>query len=169
MKAVAVVAHPDDCVIFARPFMLTHPEYTWTIVYLTHTRTDIRCLEMQAYWAKQGIETLFLEFEDEWDSVVMGNLGFDADAAESAILKAIQEYDLVLTHGPWGEYGHPHHLFVHRVIKHTDKSKVYFASSELANIEYTLNTDVDLDQLPLHRNIIEQMPGRNTGRYYMVE
>ena len=157
MKAVAVVAHPDDCVIFARPFILNHPEYTWTIVYLTHTQTDDRSLEMQAYWANQHIETLFLEFDDEWDSVVMGDLGFDANTAELAILKAIQEYDLVLTHGPWGEYGHPHHLFVHQVIKKTDKSKVYFASNQLANIVYTLDTDIDLDQLPLHRNILEQI------------
>ena len=36
MKAVALVAHPDDCIIYASAYMDAHPEYSWTIVYLTH-------------------------------------------------------------------------------------------------------------------------------------
>ena len=31
IKALCVVAHPDDCVIFAKPFIDTHKQYDWNI------------------------------------------------------------------------------------------------------------------------------------------
>ena len=60
LKALCVVAHPDDCVIFAWPFIEAHPEFEWTIVYLTYTFFDSRAKEIQSYWDKRGITTTFL-------------------------------------------------------------------------------------------------------------
>jgi LmbE family N-acetylglucosaminyl deacetylase len=37
MKALCLVAHPDDCVIFAYSYIYNHPEHNWTIGYLTYT------------------------------------------------------------------------------------------------------------------------------------
>jgi len=37
MKALCLVAHPDDCVIFAYSYIYNHPEMSWTICYLTYT------------------------------------------------------------------------------------------------------------------------------------
>ena len=78
MRAVALVAHPDDCVIFAWPFIEAHPEFEWTIVYLTYTFSDPRAREISAYWAKRGIVVSFLGMKDDWQYVKNKELGFDS-------------------------------------------------------------------------------------------
>ena len=60
MRAVALVAHPDDCVIFAWPFMEAHPEFTWEIVYMTYRPKDARAREVTEYWNRRNIATFFL-------------------------------------------------------------------------------------------------------------
>ena len=66
MKALCLVAHPDDCVIFAYSFIHNHPEHEWTIGYLTYTAQDPRGQELSAFWKQRGIECVFLGFEDHW-------------------------------------------------------------------------------------------------------
>ena len=41
-NAGMIVAHPDDCVIFALSYIYNHPEHKWTIGYLTYTAQDPR-------------------------------------------------------------------------------------------------------------------------------
>ena len=75
MRAACLVAHPDDCAIFAWPFMEAHPEFEWTNVYLTYTDWDPRAQEAAKFWADKNIPTVFLGFLDEWESVKDGKLG----------------------------------------------------------------------------------------------
>jgi len=37
--------------------------------------------------------------------------------------KQLDDIDLVITHNPWGEYGHPHHVIIHRVVTKIAKAK----------------------------------------------
>ena len=66
MKALCLVAHPDDCVIFAYSYIHNHSEHDWTIAYLTYTESEPRAAEMSAFWRQRGIDTIFLGFEDHW-------------------------------------------------------------------------------------------------------
>ena len=168
MRAVALVAHPDDCVIFAWPFIEAHPEFEWTIIYLTYTFFDERAKEVTAYWGKRNIPVTFLGMRDDWQYVKNEELGFDADIASKDIINAASKYDLILTHYEDGDYGHIHHKFVNTVANQIGKPKVYFASTFNYNTEYVVKEEVAVSELPLHQEVIEGFTDRNTGRYIVT-
>ena len=103
---MALVAHPDDCVIFAYSFMHHHSDLDWTVCYLTYTEQDARGREFADFWSRRNIKTKFLGFTDSWDHVKNGTLGFDSEQATKAIKQIIKDQDLILTHNHLGDYGH---------------------------------------------------------------
>lgn len=150
-----MVAHPDDCVIFAYSFMHHYQELDWTVCYLTRTDQDPRGKELAKFWDSRGVATQFLGFTDSWEFVKNGNLGFDAVEAQVAIQQAIQGQDLILTHSHKGDYGHLHHKFVSDVVCNQHHHVVTFAGVNQGNVKYTIDSDVySLDELPLHREVI---------------
>ena len=168
MRAVALVAHPDDCVIFAWPFIEAHPEFIWEIVYLTYRPNDPRAQELTAYWTKRNIPVSFLGQRDDWNYVQKGELGFNPNVATEALLDAVIPFDLILTHFEDGDYGHPHHMFVSAVAKQIGIPKVYFASTFNYNKEYVVVEPVVTEELPLHKEVIEGFQDRNRGRYIVT-
>ena len=85
MKALCLVAHPDDCVIFAYSFMHNHPELHWTICYLTYTEQDPRGAELAEFWSRRRIPTQFLGYVDDYRDIENCRLSFDAGEAHQAI------------------------------------------------------------------------------------
>lgn len=171
MKAIAAVAHPDDCVIFAWPFIEAHSEFDWTIVYLTYKCTDPRGNEIRTYWEKRKIKTHFLGFHDDYEDQLTKRLNFwyGMDAAVSMRLSCMGA-DLILTHNEDGDYGHIHHKFVNNAVNGLIHiPKVYFASTFNYNTKYVVNTPVDTTELPLHREVVEGFQDRNTGLYIITE
>jgi LmbE family N-acetylglucosaminyl deacetylase len=166
MKAQVLVAHPDDCVIFARPFVDAHPDYEWSMVYLTYDYDDIRSMEISRYWNARNIPTKFLGFIDDYTDIARDEISFSTELAESAIKHAV-DADMILTHFEDGDYGHIHHKFVNTVANKIDIPKVYFASTFNYTDEY-VTTPLDLDQFPLHRTVIEGFKDRDTGRYIIT-
>jgi hypothetical protein len=153
LKAIAVVAHPDDCVIFAYSFIYNHPDLDWTILYLTYTHWDQRGRELSEFWNQRGISTVFLGYIDDWHDIENKKISFDTDQAQKEIQDIIKHFDLVLTHGARGEYGHLHHVFVNRCCS-AHPNVITFADPS-QGIQYTIPTGVyNLDQLPHHRDII---------------
>lgn len=167
LKAGCFVAHPDDCVIFAWPFISSHSKFDWEIVYLTYTKDNPRAIELTEYWNKRGISTHYLGCNDSWDSVLRGELGFDAEYAHHELLMAANRYDLILTHNSDGEYGHPHHEYVHQVMCKVGTPKVYFDfnDSSVYSREYTATVPANTEELPIHRDVIEGVAKRNKLRY----
>lgn len=172
LTAVCVVAHPDDCVIFAQPFIDTYPEFAWTIVYLTYSDTDERAQEISAYWNSRGIDTVFLGFVDNDIDRQTGQLNFwyGLDAI-AEIRTAIKDFDLVLTHNADGEYDHIHHKLVNDAVGTTNIPTITFAFSHESayNVEHTVSSVLDLDKLPLHRDVIAGFVNRDTGRYFVSD
>jgi LmbE family N-acetylglucosaminyl deacetylase len=165
MKALVLVAHPDDCVIFASAYMDAHPEYEWDIVYLTHHWWEKRAREMTRYWRRRGIKTKFLGFKDHGRD--LGSLTLKTWAEDSAIKtlrKIAIKYDFILTHGEEGEYGHPHHCVIHKAVKDFNVSKVYFSLDE-SDLAYP--TNIALKELPRHAESI--LIHANTGISYYKE
>jgi hypothetical protein len=169
IKVAILVAHPDDCVIFAWPFVEAHPEFDYTVIYLTYTIQSDRGLELSKYWERRNIPTRFLGFLDDWEYVKNGQLGFDPAIAESAILESLTGFDLVVTHNNDGDYGHPHHKFVSACADKIGIPKVYFASTFNYNQQYAVKNSVNIDELPLHQEVIEQFHTRDTGLYVITE
>lgn len=154
MNALCLVAHPDDCIIFGYSYIYNHPEYNWTIGYLTYTESDSRAVEIAAFWNRRGINTVFLGFEDHWhDNEQKTFTRWDPIVATDACWSLARQYDLVLTHDQYGDYGHIHHCLVHDAVKH-HHNLVQFAPVAQGTT-YTVPADAySLDEFPLHANII---------------
>jgi LmbE family N-acetylglucosaminyl deacetylase len=166
LKAIAAVAHPDDCVIFARPYMDAHPEYEWKIVYLTYTAQDPRAQEVAAYWTARGVATEFLGFQDDYEDQKTQRFNFwSCTDALTSLINACNTADLILTHYEDGDYGHIHHKLVHRAVRKLAIDQVYFASTFNYNTRYIAKDNLPLDQFPLHRDVIEQFSDINCGLY----
>lgn len=115
-RAAIVVAHPDDEVIFFGALAVRLAGEDWDVDVICVTgdfgspwTTGTRRAEFfRACWAL-GAKARMLSLKDE-----KGLLD------EAALARALAErvrwdrYARVLTHGPWGEYGHPHHVQVCR-------------------------------------------------------
>ena len=152
MRGLVLVAHPDDCVIFASGYMDAHPEYEWTIVYLTCWRFHKRGREMSRYWKKRGIKTRYLGFKDHGrDLGLNGYYTWPKQEALRVLKRYINGYDLILTHNAEGEYGHPHHRVVHESVQEIDTPKVYFS---LDKNDLGLPPNIALNELPRHKESI---------------
>jgi LmbE family N-acetylglucosaminyl deacetylase len=165
MKAICMVAHPDDCIIFAIGYILAHPELDWSICYLTHSAEGNRGQEISQFWQQRNIATDFLGFEDVSTDMLFGNISFDQTKAHTAIFNKIFHGDLILTHNATGEYGHVHHKFVHSVCRY-HPNVVTFADSP--GFAYAVPEDYySLDELPLHRDGIRSLVkvGRQINYY----
>ena len=156
MKALCLVAHPDDCVIFGLSYIHDHPELDWTIGYLTYTAQDTRGAELAAFWQRRKIECVFLGFEDHWhDNEQKQFTRWTQEHAEQACWALARDFDLVLTHDQSGDYGHIHHVLVHNSVQQ-HPHLIMFAPPGAGTVTLTvpLNT-YSLDELPLHGHIIQ--------------
>ena len=167
-RALLLVAHPDDCIIFGYPFLHIHPEFKWDIIYLTYFVKDDRAREVRSFWRKHNIDTYFLGNRDDYSYVERGELGFCGKEAKAKIQYLARGYRLILTHNEDGDYGHLHHKFVHECVKGIEIPQIYFASTFNTNYECTC-PDYGLEDLPLHREVIEGFQDRLTGRYIVTE
>ena len=165
LTALCVVAHPDDCVIFARPFIEQYSEFEWTILYLTYSSYDPRAMEMTAYWRRRNVSTVNLGFVDDYRDMENNLVSFNAEQAQREIFNISDKYDLLLTHNSDGDYGHIHHTFVSNSVQPVPKPKVYFAKYEQSNMECCSVGDINLTELPLHREVVSGFKNINVGRY----
>jgi len=154
VKALCLVAHPDDCVIFGYSYIHAHPEYRWTIGYLTYTAQDPRGEEMSAFWQRRGIDCVFLGFEDHWhDNEQKQFTRWTAEHAERACWELARKYDLVLTHDEHGDYGHIHHALVHQAVQWHPRLVTFAPVGQ--GTTYSIPAGVySLDELPAHGHIV---------------
>jgi LmbE family N-acetylglucosaminyl deacetylase len=165
MKCLLMVAHPDDCIIFAWHYIMTHLDDQWHICYLTYKETDPRGAEIKKFWQSHGIKTSFLGFTDNFNDIVTNNLSFDSAQARTLIENKCAEYDLILTHNERGDYGHIHHSFVHECVPKENKTVVCFGTADVHNKTCTTHKQYDLNALPLHREVIVGFGFRKTNYY----
>lgn len=154
VKALCMVAHPDDCVIFGLSYIHNHPEYDWTIGYLTYTAESQRGAELAAFWQRRNIPCVFLGFVDHYHDQEQQKLlqwyGIDAVAEVASLAR---QYDLVLTHDEHGDYGHIHHQLVHDAVNRHPRLVTFARPGE--GEQYTVPADTySLDELPQHGKII---------------
>ena len=93
-------------------------------------------------------------------------VSFDKDNVKQMIQSKVKQFDVVVTHGQDGEYGHPHHIFCHNTINELDMPKVFFCNGNTANLHITnIQEQQDLSKLPLHREVIKGFEYRYDGFY----
>lgn len=154
MKAITMVAHPDDCVIFAYSYIHNHPEYEWTICYLTYAEWEDRAREFKEFWARRNIPTIFLGYHNDYRDIENKKISFDTVQAAREIGNIIADYDLVLTHDAEGDYGHLHHQFVNQATA-DHPHRVTFAGPGRGTVKYSVEPGTySLDELPIHRDVV---------------
>lgn len=169
MKALSVVAHPDDCIIFAWPLMDNFKKFDWTILYLTYNSISDRGREITEFWHRRKVATIMLGHEDTYLDMINNQISFDVAHASEQISAVAKSFDLIVTHDAWGDYGHIHHKFVHDVISQIDKPKIYFATQENSNVNYTRTAKFDLSEVPIHQEVIMGFHNLELGRYFIPE
>lgn len=167
VKALCMVAHPDDCVIFALSFIHHNPQWHWQIAYLTYTARDRRGRELADFWNGRNIPVQFLEFQDDWRDLEAGVISFDTESAADQIETLCQDHDVVLTHDAAGDYGHLHHRFVHDSVQHNNV--IYFAGYQQGNLTYCVD-DPGYNQtnLPGHFDVVQGFHGHSHRNEYQV-
>jgi LmbE family N-acetylglucosaminyl deacetylase len=154
MKALCMVAHPDDCVIFALSYIHNHPEISWHICYLTYCECEPRARELKEFWAKRNIPCIFLGYIDDYRDIENKKISFNEEQARREISNIIQPYDMVLSHDQEGDYGHIHHRLVHSAVKQ-HPNVVTFAPPGEGTVTLTVPPDTyTIDELPLHGEIV---------------
>ncbi|MFO7900958.1 MAG: PIG-L family deacetylase [Planctomycetota bacterium] len=114
MRAAIVVAHPDDEVIWAGGLILRHRDWEWTVVALCRGGDPDRRPKYDRVCRRLGV-TGFISGLDDSDPLEP----IDAEREIGGrVLEhlATDEWDLCLTHGRNGEYGHKRHQQVHEVV-----------------------------------------------------
>lgn len=153
IKALCLVAHPDDCVIFAYSYMYNHPEMDWTICYLTYCAWEPRAKEMIAFWRKRNITCVCLGYTDDYRDIENNKISFNTEQAGRELKNIANDYKLVLTHDEHGDYGHIHHVFVHQCVK--DHVNLVTFAKPGQGTTYTIPAGAyTLDEFPQHRDII---------------
>lgn len=99
--AAVVVAHPDDEVLWAGGMVLRHPAWAWRIVTLCRGGDPDRSRRFVRVLRELGAEGAQSDLDDG-----PAQAPLDPAAVEHALLELAGPgpYDLVLTHGPRGEY-----------------------------------------------------------------
>jgi len=113
-NCAVVVAHPDDETLWAGGTMLLRPETNWTIVTLCRKSDADRAPKFQKALEQYNAVGAMGDFDDGPEQRPLRTVD-----VEDAIMDLLprDRYDLILTHGPWGEYtSHKRHEEVSKAV-----------------------------------------------------
>jgi LmbE family N-acetylglucosaminyl deacetylase len=100
-RAAVVVAHPDDETLWCGGYILTHPEYCWWIVTLCRASDLDRSPKFNRVLKRLGAVGKMADLDDGPDQAPLS----EEQLQETIVhLLSLNHYDLILTHGPKGEY-----------------------------------------------------------------
>jgi LmbE family N-acetylglucosaminyl deacetylase len=168
MNALCIVAHPDDCVIFAYSYINAHPELKWTICYLTYCEWEPRAQEFKQFWERRNINIIFLGYTDDYRDIENKRISFNQEQARREIGNIVMNYDLILTHDAEGDYGHIHHVFVNQATEHHPR-RITFAGPGKGTVKYSIEPGTySLDELPLHRDVIAEFHINKHSNEYTI-
>jgi LmbE family N-acetylglucosaminyl deacetylase len=101
LRAAVVVAHPDDETLWCGGYILAHPEFFWRIVTLCRATDPDRAPKFRRVLKQLGAEGEMANLDDEPDQVPL-----PVEQVQSTVVRLLagKSYNLILTHGPRGEY-----------------------------------------------------------------
>ena len=114
MKIAVIVAHPDDEIIWAGGLIIGRPEWEWTVFALCRGDDADRRPKFERICMMLGIEGLISDLDD---GDPLGAIDVERDIGERVLRRlGDEDWDLCLTHGRNGEYGHRRHRQVHEAV-----------------------------------------------------
>ncbi len=126
-RAFVIVAHPDDETIWMGGMILANPKTEWTIFSLCRAEDKDRAPKFRRVCKFLGARAFISDLDDEerlsfHESLpeirkrIRHEIRGGSDDSVGGLARASQ-FDYVFTHGYNGEYGHPRHKGVNRVVK----------------------------------------------------
>lgn len=118
VRALVLVAHPDDETIFCGGTMLCYPDWEWTVVCVTMQLNTPRpqefrhAMDMFRGYGVNITSNLILEQRDEGQDLS----DEEVTTWKTKIKELSQTPGIVFTHNTEGEYGHPHHKSLNRIV-----------------------------------------------------
>jgi LmbE family N-acetylglucosaminyl deacetylase len=108
-----IVAHPDDETIFGGEALLATAG--WTVVSVTNAGNPLRRAEFMAAMTAAGANWFILDHPDH-----LTDGDFDPRLRQQLQwIIADARYESFVTHNARGEYGHPQHRSLHRIVEAT--------------------------------------------------
>jgi LmbE family N-acetylglucosaminyl deacetylase len=124
-KCAVVVAHPDDETLWAGGTILLHPDVQWTIVALCRKSDKDRAPKFFKALEKLGATGSMGNLDDGPEQLPLA--GQEVQAVILDLLPS-DRYDLIITHGLWGEYTqHLRHEETGKAVMTLWKSEMLFA------------------------------------------
>jgi len=111
MRAAVIVAHPDDEVIWSGGLILRHADWEWTVVSLCRGDDPDRSRKFKAVCERLRATGSISDLNDT-DPLALIRPDEEIWARIAKTVGSIW-WDLCLTHGGNGEYGHRRHKEVH--------------------------------------------------------
>ncbi|MBP9675015.1 MAG: hypothetical protein KBD63_07965 [Bacteriovoracaceae bacterium] len=183
---IMIVAHPDDEIIWFEPVWVD------LIIVVFSARADSEFIsKKRAEFIKMhplGEKCLFMAMDEipnqenlkAWERVLEKYIKEYIEKRLNLLIPACAITD-VFTHGPMGEYGHPHHILIHDVVKKIFKEKntviwapnlLYAKKGKVLIIRRNMNLYRELKKLYVHHNIWtwkdEYLPSQYESFYQVV-
>ena len=113
-RVVIIVAHPDDEVIWCGGMILRHPDWDWTVLCLSRSDDADRCPKFTAACNLLGVTGYIDDLDDSCPLELIDRQREIDDRVMNSV--GVSEWDLCITHGPNGEYGHLRHVEIHEQV-----------------------------------------------------
>jgi LmbE family N-acetylglucosaminyl deacetylase len=116
MNGAVIVAHPDDEIIWCGGVMLSQPDRRWTVLSLCRGEDPDRAPKFHRLCETLGVQGVISDLDDG-DPLRSIHVTRDIGGRIVDLLPSWR-WDVCLTHGRNGEYGHPRHVEVHQAVLH---------------------------------------------------
>ena len=124
-SCAVIVAHPDDETLWAGGTVLMHPEIDWTILTLCRLSDPDRLPKFKKAMRALGAEGIMGDLDDGPEQIPL-----DCHEVQCAIMELLpsNNFDLIITHGPVGEYTrHRRHEEVGKAVMRLWENEKLFA------------------------------------------